>query len=465
MFLSEYKFIIFPIASLVCVPTGIAFACLSRKIHDFIFMFLVFGTCMPSGLFGQPTDINFLSREWYRGTTRGIEISYLDLLAIVLFISSLIVRRREGRPYYWPPSLTPLLLFAGWCLLNVVVMSDPKIFGLFELTKILRGIMLFLAVTAYIRSPREIRVFVWVLALTILYQAGICLRDRYLYHMHRIRGTLGHPNSLSMYCLQCIAIFVAAVFAKDSSKMIRIVCALAFLGASGCVLLTISRTGFLSLMLLCAASFGLFMGLRITPGKVAIALVACILVSGMVYKSWDSIMSRLGELDLEKEYFSEEGDRGSYFRQGAPAIADNPITGVGLNNWSWWITNRYGLPVRPDYVPYVSTTIPPQSLTASAAPAHNLYLLTVTELGWPGLFLFIILLIRWSWMSGKSLFGGRDMLVQSVRLGAFLSLGGVILQSWTEWEFRQTPMFFLGHIVMGVAASLYYYCDLKAKKA
>jgi hypothetical protein len=27
----------------------------------------------------------------------------------------------------------------------------------------------------------------------------------------------------------------------------------------------------------------------------------------------------------------------------------------------------------------------------------------------------------------------------------------------SEWEFRQTPMFFLGHIIMAVRASLYHY--------
>ena len=85
----ESKYIIFVVASIVCVPTGILLASNYRKIHDFVFMFLVFGTCMPESLMGLPTDINFFSREWYRGSTRGIEISYLDLLAIILLFSSL----------------------------------------------------------------------------------------------------------------------------------------------------------------------------------------------------------------------------------------------------------------------------------------------------------------------------------------------------------------------------------------
>jgi O-antigen ligase len=458
--LSEYKYIIFLVGSIVCVPVGIAVASLWRKFHDFIFMFLVFGTCMPSGLFGFPTDINFLSREWYRGTTRGVEVSYLDLLAIILFVSSLIVRSREGRKYFWPPSLGLLFAYFAWCAANVFFASDPNIFGVFELTKIARAILLFIAVSAYIRSPREIQVFLWTLVLTIFYQAGICLRDRYLFGIHRIRGTLGHPNSLSMYCLQCVPLFITTFLAKDVTKLLRAACILAYIAAAGCILLTISRTGFAALILLSMGTFGLCMGMKLTPGKVAMAFLGCLLVLGMVAKSWDTIASRLGPIDIIQEY--GEGDRGSYFRQGIPAVNDNPFMGVGLNNWSWWITNLYGLEDRPDYEPYESTTVPHHRPSMAAAPAHNLYLLIVVELGWPGFMLFFALLLYWAWISGKVLLGGHDMVIQGVRLGAFLSLGGVLLQSWTEWEFRQTPMFFLGHIVMAVAASLYYYCDKKA---
>ena len=461
--MSEYKYIIFMLGSVVCVPVGILFASQFRKIHDAVFMFLVFGTCMPSGLFGFPTDINFLSREWYRGTTRGIEVSYLDLLAIILLVSSVIIRRKEGRKMYWPPSLVVLTLYFIWCVLNVALMSDPAIFGVFEVTKLARAILLFLAVAIYIRSPREIQVFLWALVVTMLYQAGICLRDRYIFHIHRVRGTLGHPNSLSMYCLQCAPIFVASFLAQDIPKLLKALCVVAYLAAAGCILLTISRTGFAALMVLSMASFGLCMGFRITPGRMGMALLGCLLFTAMVVISWDTIMSRLGDFDLKAEY-SEDGDRGSYFRMGAPAIADRPITGVGLNNWSWWITNRYGLETRPDYVPYLSLNVPPDNLKASAAPAHNLYLLTVTELGWPGLILFLALLVQWSWMSGKAVILGGDTLLAAVRIGTFLSLGGVILQSWTEWEFRQTPMYFLGHIVMGVAAALYFYCDKSTRK-
>lgn len=453
----EAKHIIFFAGSAVCIPAGILCATQSRKMLDFVFIFLVFGTCMPSGLFGFPTDINFLSREWYRGSTRGIEISYLDLLAIILLVSSLVVRSREGKKMFWPPSMGLLVAYFFWCLINVAVFSDPKIFGLFELTKLMRAMLLFVAVCAYVRSPREIHIFVWALVGTMFYEAVICLRDRYLHHVHRVRGTLGHPNSLSMYALQCVPIFITSFFAKDISKKLRIACVFAFVAAAGCVLLTISRTGFAAMVLLSGAAFGLGTGFKLSFRNVALASLGLMLVSLMVVKSWDTIMSRLGGFDLEEEYLSSDGDRGSYFRQAKPAIADKPIAGVGLNNWSWAISKTYGPQAGFfEMEPYPSLHTAPHG-GWQVAPAHNFFLLTLTELGVPGMFLLCLFLAQSLWIGGTAILKKDEYLVRLLRVGVFLSLAGVLMQSFTEWEFRQTPMFFLGHIIMAVGATLYYH--------
>jgi peptidoglycan/LPS O-acetylase OafA/YrhL len=42
-------------------------------------------------------------------------------------------------------------------------------------------------------------------------------------------------------------------------------------------------------------------------------------------------------------------------------------------------------------------------------------------------------------------------------LGIFFATCGIFLQSLTEWTFRQTPIFFTFHLLLGVLASLYYH--------
>ncbi|MES9901151.1 MAG: O-antigen ligase family protein [Sedimenticola sp.] len=449
------KYNIFFVGLLFFVPVGIVIARSNARALNLVFIALVFGTTQPETIFGLPTDINFLSREWYRGSTRGIEISYLDLLALILFFASLSVRAQERVPFVRLPSYGFLKAFFVWALLTVLLVSEPKIFGVLELTKIFRAIVLFLAVSAFIRSPDQVRLFVYALVAIVCYEATVALYDRYFLGIHRIRGTLPHPNSLSMYSLMILPIMISVSFAQDISKRLKRLCLLASLLIAGIIILTISRTGFASLVII--TFFALLLNIRSqwTTRNIGVTALIIAVGSGMVVKSWDSLNSRYASFEFENEYMTEEGDRGSYFRKGMPALEDNPIFGVGLNNWSYWISNRYAEKAGYDTEPYPSIDFAPNS-NRQEAPAHNLYLITVVELGVVGLLLMIALFGRWLYISGNGLTKTKGDLLDRVRIGAFLSLCGVLMQSVTEWEFRQTSLFFLGHIVMSVAAFIYH---------
>jgi O-antigen ligase len=432
------------------VPVGIAIARRSPRFLDVIFFLLVFGTTQPESLFGLPSDINWLSREWYRGTTRGIEISYLDLLAVILLFGALGMRARERDPLPKLPGFGLMKAYFAWALLAVITVSEPKIFGVFELTKIFRALLLFLAVAAYMRSAEQVRIFIFALVAVVFYESGLALYQRYLLGMHRIYGTLGHPNSLSMYCLQIFPLVLSVWFARDASARLRYLCLLSSVLIAGVILLTISRTGFASLLVL--ASLAIFLNVRgnWSSRNIAIAFVLAAAMTGMIFKSWDTISSRFRGFDLQEEYLAEGGDRGSYFRLGVPALRDNPISGIGLNNWSYWMTNKYAPKIGDVRVPYHSLDEAPDQLGQNA-PAHNLYLLTVVELGLVGLVLFVMILVRWLQVAGTNLLAAGPTFLGRVRIGCFLSLCGLLMQSVTEWIFRQTSILFLAHMVMGVA--------------
>src|SRR5687768_15593915 len=89
---------------------GIGLTCFSQRLRDIAFFAMIAGLVISERM-----DINFFSREWYRGTTRGIEISLVDILALCIVASSIIVPRFRPR-IYWPPGLFfMILLFAGGC--------------------------------------------------------------------------------------------------------------------------------------------------------------------------------------------------------------------------------------------------------------------------------------------------------------------------------------------------------------
>src|ERR1044071_5296422 len=123
-----FGFTVIPAAAL----GGILLASVSKRFRDLFFILMVFLTPMIEFL-----DVNFVSREWYRGTSRGFEVSVLDILLLSLLASSILAPRQNERRFYWPASLGLIVLFFTYACYNVAI-SDPMLFGLFELSKMLR---------------------------------------------------------------------------------------------------------------------------------------------------------------------------------------------------------------------------------------------------------------------------------------------------------------------------------------
>src|SRR5437868_5214916 len=140
---------------------GVIAATASKRLRDIFFVVMIVLAPMT-----EDWDINFVSRDFYRGTTRGFEFSLVDILSISLLASAILAPRREQSRGFWPASLGFMLLFFFYACFNVA-MAEPKIFGLFELSKIVRGLTIFLAVAFFVRSERELRLFVLALGVVV----------------------------------------------------------------------------------------------------------------------------------------------------------------------------------------------------------------------------------------------------------------------------------------------------------
>ena len=102
---------------------------------------------------------------------------------------------------------------------------------------------------------------------------------------------------------------------------------------------------------------------------------------------------------------------------------------MGLNNWSYWVSNKYGPRLGYRFVPYKGTRVIPSEIVpensnvdmAQAAPAHNLFALTLGELGIPGLILLLLLWARWFHMSGSFLRRRNSEPFRQIGIGIFHS--------------------------------------------
>ena len=446
--------------ALVLIPiltiSGAAGATWSQRVRDVFFFAMV-----SLAVFSERMDVNFFSEAWYRGTTRGVQVTLVEILAFGLLIGCLAGRRGPDRRLFWPGSLGLILLYFAYAGLTVVAL-EPKMFGAFELTKIVASIFVFLASALYMRSKREWTLLVVALGCAVGFEGALAAKQYFITGMDRVSGTLDHPNSLSMYFCMTVPPLVA-VAASGWSRLLRLFCGVcSAFGAVG-LLFTFSRAGIPVFAVVVAGAMIACVSWRLTPGRIAFRSLLLIGVAVMVGASWGQIERRYEETSLEQEYFDTTVDgRGVYLRLSA-AIAKDHFFGVGLNNWSYRVSQTYGPQIGyrfDDYDSLISVygTSNDKIYANSylAAPAHNLAALTLGELGVPGLIIFAMLWLRWLSMGVPFLLLPKADPMRAIGVGLLFSICGVFGQSLTEWIYRQPPILFTFYILLGALASLAY---------
>ena len=433
---------------------GAVAATWSRRIRDLFFFLMV-----SLAVFAERMEVNFFSEAWYRGTTRGILVTLIEILAFGLLAGCWLGRRGEERRWFWPASLGMILLYFGYAVVSVVV-SEPKLFGAFELSKMLGSILIFLAAAVYVRAQREWTLLLVALGCAVGFEGLWAVKQHFITRLDRVAGTLDHANSLSMYFCLTVPPLVAAAFG-GWSRALRGFCAVAaVLGVVG-LLMTFSRAGIPVLAVVVLGTVLTCASWRLTPGRMVMRAILVVGVVALVAAVSTKMEERYAEATLQEEYFDPSIDgRGIYLRL-ANMIAREHFFGVGLNNWSYHVSLTYGPRLGFRFVDYdylVSTygTSDPLLFANSylAAPAHNLAALTLGELGVPGLLLFGLLWLRWFAMGAAFLRLPRAEPMRVVGVGLFFSVCGIFGQSLTEWVYRQTPILFTFYILLGALASL-----------
>jgi len=437
---------------------GTLLNCFSKRSRDVFFVIMVFLAPMT-----ENWDVNFVSRDWYRGTLRGFEFSLVDVLSVSLLLSALIAPRQGEKRFYWPASLGIMLIFYAYAVVNVAF-SDPMLFGLFELSKMIRGLVIFLAAALYVRSERELRLLVAALAAVACYEGYLALKQRYYYGVHRVYGTIDDSNSLSVFFCTVAPVLVAAFNARWS-RYLKAICAVGIALACVGVVLTISRAGVVILAAVLLGTALTTMSYQFSARKLAIMLVVILGAAGITAKSWQTLGERFKESSLQDEYGNKKNLGRGYYIRIAKAIAQDRLLGVGLNNWSYWVSNHYGPALGYRFVPYVGTDREPSSRIpensnideAQAAPAHSLGALTLGELGIPGFILFGFVWMRWFHVGSVFLWRKSFDPMRQIGVGILFGFSGMFLQSLTEWVFRQSPLYYVFHILLGALAALYYH--------
>jgi hypothetical protein len=427
---------------------------ISQRARDLAFFFVVFGSVITNKM-----DVTFLGEYWYRGTVRGIEFSLVDVVAWCLIISTLVFPRYPRERWWWPASFGLMTLYFLYCCASVAE-STPQLYGIWELTKVFRGLLIFLAAALFVRTRRELGLIVLALGVAVGIEAVNSVEQRIVKGVFRPPGTLFHENTLSTYMCTVGPVLLAAAM-SEWSKWLRWFAGFACLLAAATELLTLSRIGIPVFFLMMGLTAVACTNWRITGRKLGIWCGIGAAIGVLLFASWDNLKARYEQATFADEFLDESRveTRGMYWRLAAAILEDHPW-GIGLNNWSYYVSSTYGARIGHPYEDYDEAKWAVDKVDSAdrnhAPPADTLPALTLGELGFAGFAVMMLIWLRW-FQVGASFLWERLNAAPTHRLALGFLFGGlgIFLQSATEWTYRQTPLLFTFHLMMGSLASLY----------
>ncbi|MBR7144136.1 MAG: O-antigen ligase family protein [Lentisphaeria bacterium] len=430
------KYLIFLIAFMGILPLGYILT-LNRKYMRYAFLAVL----LPVMIFNQ-VSINFFSHETYRGTSRGMEVSLVYLIAMAMLIGMLILYRKKpllpdaGSKIYW--------VYFLLCIPSLMN-ADNMLFSWFEMWKMIMMYVIFLCTYYYLYYTRDFNTvmlgFGIVAAVTFL-----SVVSQHIKGIHQANGLFPHQNSMGMYMCLIAPIFFAYYFNRNKGWR-RFLFAGFFLMASAACMRTYSRGSMVCLPFGCAITVLLSLRYQFHMRKVQILLPILLVCFFGFLLLLPNIIKRFTHAPKEslmtRQYL------------GASAwnmMKDKPFAGVGLNNW--------GIKINPPY-PYCEYRYANKRIAKDFREGivETSYLLVGAECGFPALAAFLAWLGYYYVAACKMVKRMRRSNLFFIPVGIVGGLSAIYLQSTLEWVMKQQVNFIQLMILFAALSILFKYCD------
>ncbi|HQH73194.1 MAG TPA: O-antigen ligase family protein [bacterium] len=424
------KYILFAIVALSGIPLGAVVALYSKPLRDWMLGALVFSTVL-----GDMGNINFLSMESYRGPDRGFEINLTDLLAASLTI--VLLFKYADRVLWMPFNTTWMVAYFLVALISTFTSSYPLL-GLFTLFKLIKMYIIYWCVLNCLRCGFDLEM-VWygIMGMAIVIPF-LALKQKYINGIYRISGPFDHSNSVPLFANQIMPfLLIWGLCDKRFPLLQALLSILGSLGLVFAVVATFSRAG-MALSALCLVGVLMVSQWRARSVRVTLtSITVFILVSAGSVKVMDSLIDRFQNAPEASEQAREE------FNYAAKIMVKDRLFGVGLNQFSYALTrnSRYN-----EHIQVMANE-------EQSGVCHHLYLLTAAEMGYPGLVVSVILILRFLWLAAWHGFRSKS-LPGTLLIGLFFGGCAVHLSNFLEWCFRITPIFYLYVILSAITVYL-----------
>jgi len=434
--------------SLVVAILSPFLALTSRSLQRFLLAIVILDIPIQFGtyLFYRPLDAA-------RGALKGLSISATTLALAALYTSWVVqaLARRTPSERSSPHFNLPLLVYLAFTALSVLVAGDQTL-SLFEVYLLLEACLIYFYVANNVRTRQDVLFVVSLLLGGCLFESLVITVMKFTvtasttwdFPIHiiaeglgdtgrmRIGGTIGVPNVAGAY-LSVMLAFAAGILFGDLGKAYKWL-ASAVLGLGGVALIfTFSRGAWIALVL--AMVVLCFVQWR-QRGISLKRPIAIFVVIALLYLPLHGVIS-------ERLFGNDQGSAQSRIPLNKLAfrmIADNPVLGVGANNFTSAMDQ------------YATSEFRHEWLWA----VHNKYLLILAETGIGGLLAyvaFLLSILRKGWQCWKL----GDSVLSPLALGLVAAIAGHMVHQGVDL-FRDRPLQQLLLLVAGLLAAMYKIC-------
>lgn len=414
------KYVIFALAWLLFLVLGAVARGLPR---------LRYGLCFLLGFTPVlPQSINFVSHELYRGSSRGFEITLVDLVCW-----SVLLAVPKGEPRATFPLRIHLVLLLGAAFASTLASEFP-LYSYFGLWKMLRGALLAWAGFRVATHSNLSRAVVRGLCFSAAYCVMLALADRYVFGLIQAMGPFPHQNAFAGAENNIFPLALALVLAGVGGRIEMAAVLLAPLG----VVIALSRAGLALFVFGAGVTFLISLSQRVSLRKVGLLALGMFGAMAVLVKAADTIVERFMTASAK----SAEA-RVEFEEVGRLMNEDFPLLGVGPNMYSF--QSQYG--GYGERVGLVQVDI--------GGIMHNIYQLSRAELGIIGYLPFLALLFSPLILGTIAYLRDKDLVRKNMILGLTVGLGVTLLHGNLEWTLQTAQVGSVFWLTLGVLVGLY----------
>ncbi len=362
--------------------------------------------------------------EW-PGFTQGFDVSLLDLLIVVLFLSA--PRTKQVSLLF----KFSFFIYIGAVFISGFQAANPTATW-YYVWQLLRIFMTFAVVARACADPRLTTALLKGLAFGLCFEAAIVGWQRFVTHYIQAPGTFEQQNMLGLAVHFAIFPFFALLLAGERKwppVAVPILGIMIDIFTASRAALGLAGAGFALLFLLSA--------IRKWTSTKARVLMATVLVlavlSPVAFRQFDLRMDVFGA--------AEDGGRAELNNAAAAILSDHPM-GVGANNFVVF-ANVQGYYERAGVSEKNRITFP-----------HNIYWTTLAETGYIGFVALMIFLGRPLFFALRCGWRNRQDQRGDALLGLAASLLVVYVHSYFEWIFLKDQIQYLFAINIGLIAGV-----------